>query len=63
MPRTFLAQGDLVVVETENDVFLGTAEVADGFLVIRSGYVGRPTLVALEDVEIIVPASTHPGVA
>jgi hypothetical protein len=61
--RTWFAHGDLVVVETQDDALLGTAEVVDGYLVIRSGYVGRPTVVALEDVEGVSLASSHPDVS
>ena len=46
----FLAGGELVVVETEDDRFLETVDVQPDVLVIRSGYVGRPTVVAHEDV-------------
>jgi hypothetical protein len=45
-----LANGDLVVVETEDDRFLGTVEVLADRLVIRSGYGGRPVVLAHEDV-------------
>jgi hypothetical protein len=53
-----------VVVETENDVYMGTLGVLDeGHVVIRSGYVGRPGVVRVEDVEAITLAELHPDVA
>ncbi|MCU1593419.1 MAG: hypothetical protein JWO12_811 [Frankiales bacterium] len=57
-----LCHGELVVVETEDELHLGMAEVLGDVLVLRSGYVGRPLLVPLEEVESVVPASTHPDV-
>ena len=57
-----LCHGELVVVETEDALHLGMAEVHGDVLVLRSGYVGRPLLIPLEQVESVVPASTHPDV-
>ena len=57
----FLAHGDLVVVETEDDQFLGTAEVTEDCLVIRPGYVGRPLRVPLTDVIRLTLAAEHDG--
>ena len=61
--KEFLAHGEIVVVETEDDAFLGTAEIVGGRIVIRSGYVGRPVLVAVGDVVAVIPAQWHPDVA
>ena len=58
----FLAGGELVVIETEDDQFLGTAEVDDDCLVIRPGYVGRPLRVPLADVIRLTLASEHDAV-
>jgi hypothetical protein len=52
-----LAAGELVVVETEDDWFLGTVEVVGESMIVRSGYVGRPVVLAPEDVVRIVPAA------
>ncbi|GAC1611399.1 MAG: hypothetical protein NVS3B26_24010 [Mycobacteriales bacterium] len=57
---TYLAGGELVVVETEDDHYLGTAEVQDWLLALRSGYVGRPVLLDLDDVRSVTPAFDHP---
>lgn len=54
-----LAAGELVVVETEDDWFLGTVEVAGETLIVRSGFVGRPVVLAVEEVVRIVPAAEH----
>lgn len=58
--RYFLADGDLVVVETDDDHYLGTAEVRGGQLIVRNGFVGRPVLLDLADVQCVIPASEHP---
>jgi hypothetical protein len=50
-----LAGGELVVVETEDDLFLGTAEVLADVIVVRSGFVGRPVVLAHEDVVRVTP--------
>jgi hypothetical protein len=55
----FLADGELVVVETEDDWFLGTAELTSDSVVIRNGFVGRPAVLAHEDVHRIVPAREY----
>ena len=57
-----LAEGQIVVVETEDDWFLGTAEMADGTIVVRSGFVGRPVVLDAELVQSIIPAQQHPSV-
>ena len=60
--RELLAHGEIVVVETDDELFLGTCEILDGHAIVRSGYVGRPVLIALDDVEAITPADVHPDV-
>jgi hypothetical protein len=60
--RTLLAQGELVVVETDDDLHLGTVEVVEGALVVRSGYVGRPVLLDADEVVSVTPACGHPDV-
>ena len=57
-----LAGGQIVVVETEDDRFLGSAEVVGEQLVIRSGFVGRPLVVDLAEVERITLVDDHPDV-
>jgi hypothetical protein len=55
--RILLNHGELVVIETDDDVWLGTAEVVDGTFVVRSGYVGRPVVLEADDVVSMVPAT------
>lgn len=56
----FLADGELVVLETIDDHYVGTAEIVDGLLVVRSGNVGRPVLLRPEQVRRVTPATEHP---
>lgn len=58
--RKLLAEGQIVVVETEDDWFLGTAEMTEGSIVVRSGYVGRPVVLDADEVQSIIPAQQHP---
>ena len=53
------AKGDLLVVETD-DTYLGTAEALGSVLVVRSGFVGRHTIVPLAHVVSLGLASAHP---
>lgn len=50
-----LAGGELVVVETDEERFLGTVEVLADVLVVRSGFRGHPARVAHEDVLRVTP--------
>jgi hypothetical protein len=50
-----LGGGELLVVETEDDWFLGVVEVLGDVLVVRSGFRGRPAVVRHEDVVRVVP--------
>lgn len=44
----FLADGELLVVETADDHYVGTVEISQDQLVVRSGYVGRPVVLRPE---------------
>ena len=55
----WLSDGELLVVETEDDWFVGTVELLDDGLVIRNGFVGRPTVLRAEEVVRIVPAAEY----
>lgn len=59
---TYLAHGELVVVEAGDEVWIGTAQVVGDRLVVRPGFRGRPVVLALEDVDRITPAGDHPDV-
>jgi hypothetical protein len=61
--RPLIAHGELVVVETEDDVYLGTAEFRNGSVIVRTGYRGHPTRVPMQDVTGITVASEHAGAA
>lgn len=60
--RRLLNHGELVVVETEDDLWLGTAEVLGETLVVRSGYVGRPVVLDVDEVVSVLPATEHQAV-
>ena len=51
----------LVVVETEEDHFLGQVDLLpDGVVRVRSGFRGHPHLLDAQDVTSIVRAEDHP---
>lgn len=53
--------GSLVVVETEEDQFLGFLDVGtDGLLRLRSGFRGHPYLLDGDEVVAITLATQHP---
>lgn len=55
----FLAAGELVV-ETEEDWFVGTAELTGDALIVRSGYAGRLVVLPHEAMVRVVPAAEWP---
>lgn len=60
VPTTFAA-AELVVVETDDDHYLGTLDTApDGRLWVRTGRRGHPIRLHRDDVVAITPASQHP---
>ena len=57
-------KGKFVVVETVDDAYLGTLDVIDrSHVMVRTGLVGRPAVVAVDDVVEITLAADHPDVA
>lgn len=48
--RNLMANGEVIVVETEKGRYLGTVEVSDGRFIVRSGYVGRPVVLSAAEV-------------
>lgn len=53
----------LWVVETsDGQAYIGRVEITDDNVVVRSGFQGRPAVVAWEDVEDLVMAQFHPDV-
>lgn len=51
------------MVETEDDSYLGTAELTPAGVVVRNGFRGHPVTVPVEDVISIVTASECDSVA
>lgn len=54
--------GMFVLETTEGDAFLGQLVFSDGGVVVHNGFVGRPHVIAQEDVASIQPAAQHPDV-
>lgn len=53
----------LFVLETyDGDAYLGELLFDSDFVTVRTGYVGRPPVIAVDDVAEIVPAAEHPDV-
>jgi hypothetical protein len=58
---TNLFAGQVVVVETEDDHFLGLIDVDDeGWIRVRSGFRGHPHLIDPDEVVAVSLASEHP---
>jgi hypothetical protein len=58
---TNLFNGQIVVVETEDDHYLGLVDVDEhGWFRVRTGYRGHPHLVDPEDLVSVALASEHP---
>jgi hypothetical protein len=55
-----MANGEVMVVETELSRFLGTVEVRDGEFVVRSGFVGRPVVLSASDVVSVTTPEPQP---
>ena len=53
----FLGNGELMLVETEDDTWLGTVELVGEEFVVRSGFVGRPVVVLPDAIVRMVLAS------
>jgi hypothetical protein len=54
---------ELFVLEThDGNAYLGELLVDGDFVTVRTGFVGRPPVIAVHDVARVVPASAHPDV-
>jgi hypothetical protein len=53
---------DLYVVETSDDIFVGTIEFVQDAVVVRSGFAGHPQVVDADDIERVTLAEQHPDV-
>jgi hypothetical protein len=60
--RELLTDGLFVLETTDGEAWLGQLEFQDGAVVVLTGFVGRPPVVAQEDVLSITPAGDHPDV-
>lgn len=57
--------GELVVVEVGPTAYLGTLKPLPGRgrrVSVRSGLVGRPVVLRMDDIDSVVPANGHPDV-
>ncbi len=60
-PATTLFAGQVVVVETEDEHYLGMLDVdGDGWLRVRTGFRGHPHLVDPDEVVSVTLAADHP---
>lgn len=58
---TTLFAGQVVVVETEDDHFLGLVDVnEDGWIRVRNGFRGHPHLIDPDEMVSVSLASEHP---
>ena len=58
--RNLMANGEVLVVETDLHRFLRTVEVRDGEFVVRSGFVGRPTVLSAAAVISVTAPDPQP---
>lgn len=56
------SQGEMVVVETEDNQYLGFVEDQGDTVIIRNGLRGHPVMLQRTEIESIAPAQGHPYV-
>ena len=56
------ADGLFVIETADGDAFIGQLDFDKQAVSVHSGFVGRPPVVAQEDVVSITPAAEHPDV-
>ena len=49
----------MLVVETDDDWFVGTVELTADTVIVRSGFVGRPVVLAHEQVMRVAPVGEY----
>lgn len=55
--------GTLVVVETDDNAYLGTLEARpDGHVAVRTGLAGRLVVLPIDAIVSVIPAHRHPAV-
>ena len=52
----------LMVIETEDEAYVGTIEIRAETVVVRDGFVGHPRYIPYEEVLSITRADLHPDV-
>ena len=58
-----MATSEIFVVETtDGEVLLGHLVYGDDTVSVLTGFAGRPTVLAADEVESITPAALHPDV-
>ncbi len=63
LPKPASVGDALYVLETyDGDAYLGELVFSEDFVTVRTGFVGRPPVIAADDVAEIVPALQHPDV-
>ena len=63
VPDVAAAADGLFVVETwDGEVFLGEIAFQTGYVVIYTGFRGRPAVIPRNDVAAVTPAADHPDV-
>lgn len=55
-------EGEFVVVETDNDWYLGTLRLHAGRVTVYTGYTGRPPVIDVLDIESVTAAADHAAV-
>ncbi|GAC1609274.1 MAG: hypothetical protein NVS3B26_09710 [Mycobacteriales bacterium] len=56
--------GEFVVVETADTAYLGVLErLDDHHVLVRTGFRGRPPILAVDDIVEVTLAALHPDVA
>ena len=55
-----MANGEVLVVDTEHARYLGTVEVREGDFIVRSGFVGRPVVLSASEVVSVTTPDAQP---
>jgi hypothetical protein len=53
---------ELMVVETEDNVYLGTLTRQGNTVKVMTGYAGRPVILEVSEINEVTPAAGHPDV-
>lgn len=59
----FFYRGEMVVLETEDDAYVGVLQILNNRTVtVRTGLTGRPPIINIDDIMDVISASAHPDV-